>query len=83
MEEYGQTHVSPAQPPDLLASITGQRLANAALLHGPHSAPHLGGIWLRFETENLLAAAVADEWFLSNGNLPSNLLAGRWLLDNP
>jgi hypothetical protein len=75
MQEHGKTRVGPAQPPDRLAGIVGGRLVNAALLDGPWSAPHIGGIWLRFEHRDLLAAAMGDEWLLSDGGTadgPSN-----------
>lgn len=42
MDEYGETRVAPAQPPDLLASVVGQILQNAALIQGYSSQPSVG-----------------------------------------
>jgi hypothetical protein len=83
MQEHGETRVGPVQAPDLLAAFVGQRLLNAALIHGYASAPSVGGLRLRFEREVLVVASLADEWVLSSGSIPTKLRpylhSGPWL----
>ncbi|MET7397564.1 hypothetical protein ABZS66_29170 [Dactylosporangium sp. NPDC005572] len=83
MQEYGETRVGPAQPPDLLAAYAGQLLRNVAPIQGYTSEPSVGGVRLRFERADLVVASFADEWLLTPGPVPRELAAyltvGDWL----
>jgi hypothetical protein len=86
MQEYGETRVAPAKPPDLLAEWAGQKLLNAALIQGHGTEPGAGGVQLRFEHGGLVVASLADEWVLARGSIPdelgSYLTIGEWIADD-
>jgi hypothetical protein len=80
MQEFGETRVASAKPPDLLAEWVGQTLLDAALIHGYGSA--VGGVRLRFELGDLVVASLADEWVLARGStaeLEAYLTLGGWI----
>jgi len=64
MEEYGQTRVGPAQPPDVLAEFIGARLADGAVIIGHDGDAVCAGLVLRFDTGDLVIGQVGDEWVL-------------------
>ncbi|MFY1594330.1 hypothetical protein [Micromonospora sp. WMMD737] len=63
MAEHGDVRVGPARPPDLLASVVGERLTGAAVLVDVVTGG-CGGLLLRLGGTDLLVAAVGDEWVL-------------------
>jgi hypothetical protein len=83
MQEYGETRVAPAKPPDLLAEWVGQKLLDAAPIQGHGTEPGAGGVQLRFEHGDLVVASLADEWVLTRGAIPaehrSYLTMGEWI----
>jgi len=73
MQECGETRVGPAQKPDLLASLVGQQLLDAALIQGHTTEPSVGGVRLRFEHDDLVVASLGDEWVIRRGPVPTDL----------
>ncbi|MGS2620165.1 hypothetical protein ACVCAH_37760 [Micromonospora sp. LZ34] len=65
MEDQGETRVGPAAAPDVLATLPGQRLLDAALIHGYPPMPSVGGVLMRFERLDLIVASLGDEWVLT------------------
>jgi hypothetical protein len=83
MQQYGETRVGPARPPDLLAEWVGQKLLDAAPIQGFGTEPGAGGAQLRFELGDLVVASLADEWMLTRGSIPADLrpylTPGEWI----
>jgi hypothetical protein len=83
MQQSGHTVVAPAQEPDLLASVVGQQLLNAAVAYSTHAPAVVAGIRLRFEQHEIFIATLADEWILATCPMPDDLHAhftiGDWL----
>ncbi len=71
MAEYGETRVGPAQTPDLLASIIGVRLTNAAVILGPSARASCAGLLLRLDATDLIIGTSGDDWVLGTDELPA------------
>jgi len=70
MDEYGQTRVGPAQPPDVLSGFIGARLTDGAVIVGDDDDAVVTGLVLRFENSDLVIGTLADEWVLAVGSVP-------------
>jgi hypothetical protein len=83
MQEHGETRGATAQAPDLLGSLAGQRLLDAAVIQGYTTQPSVGGLQLRFESGPVVIASLGDEWLLTHGSIPEKLRhylsPGEWL----
>jgi hypothetical protein len=66
MEEYGQTRVGPAQPPDVLSGFIGARPTDGAVITGHDGSAVCAGLVLRFEHSDLVIGTVGDEWVLAD-----------------
>ncbi|MEV6969844.1 hypothetical protein AB0M47_32485 [Hamadaea sp. NPDC051192] len=78
MDEYGQIRVGPAQPPDLLAEVVGQRLrATTPLRTQWASEGRVGAILMEFSSTRILIGASGDDWVLVDNPSP-DYLASRW-----
>ena len=64
MDDYGQTRVGPAQPPDLLARFVEARLLDGAVILGHDGDQVTAGLTLRFDSGDLVIGALGDEWVL-------------------
>lgn len=71
MEEYGETRVGPAQPPDVLSGFIGARLTDGAVILGHDGAAVCAGLILRFEDSDLVIGVLGDEWILAVGSAPA------------
>jgi hypothetical protein len=65
MDEYGETSVGPAAPPDLLSSFVGANLDGASALHWDVSPDECSAMVFRFDTGQLVIGSLADEWVIS------------------
>ncbi|WP_412542586.1 hypothetical protein R8Z50_08865 [Longispora sp. K20-0274] len=74
MAEYGETRVAPARAPDLLASVVGARLVDAAVICGYSTEPMCGAVIFRFDAADLVIGTLGDEWVLSAGSIPDAVL---------
>ncbi|MEV6524492.1 hypothetical protein AB0M43_21270 [Longispora sp. NPDC051575] len=74
LAECGETRVAPAQAPDLLATVVGSRLIDAAVICGYSTEPACGAVILRFESADLVIGTFADEWLLRIGGIPDHVL---------
>ncbi|GIF26381.1 hypothetical protein BJ973_005741 [Actinoplanes tereljensis] len=72
MDEYGQTRVGPALSPDVLSSFVGARLSDGAAILGHDGDAVCAGLVLRFGNDDLVVGALADEWVLSAGSVPTS-----------
>ena len=68
LQEDGKTIVAPAQQPDLLAGVVGQRLRSVTPVFAPGQC--LAGVLLRFERQDVLVISIGDEWLLTQGEIP-------------
>jgi hypothetical protein len=77
MEEYGETRVGPASPPDVLAKFVGATLIDGAVITGPSGDCFSAGLLLQFEDGDLTIGTHADEWVLTVGSAPE-AVAPSW-----
>lgn len=77
MEQDGRIVVGPARSPDVLRRFVGSRLSDGAVILG-HDGDAVGaGLVLRFDTGDLVAGTLGDEWVLAAGPVPA-VAARSW-----
>jgi hypothetical protein len=77
MEEGGKTLVGPARAPDLLASVVGARLTDAAVIRTNGTRPTTAGLVLCLDGTDVIIGTLADEWILTASEIPPYAVP-RW-----
>lgn len=76
---YGEVLVAPADASSPLSRLIGQRLIDAALIHGPFGGATCAGMLLRLDDTDLAIATVADEWVITLDRVAPYLHPQPWI----
>jgi hypothetical protein len=79
MDQFGEVRVAPTAGPDLLATMVGRRLNDAAVILGPSDRPACAGLLLRLDDVTVTIGTLGDEWVLALDEPPAQL-AQAWHL---
>lgn len=71
IDQYGETRVGPAQPPDVLSGFIGALLTDGAVIVGHDGDAVCAGLVLRFGNSDLVIGTLGDKWVLAVGSVPA------------